>query len=167
MDIATKSELAERAFQLDRKIDKCLLNIRDNFLELGEIAYKLKQNKMYKLVCPEAKTWDHYISLRFTGIKRAQLDNYSAVSSSLGFYLKDRDVKITRAIDILRIVKDLPEPEQKAKIAELIESAETLPKSGWESAVAVETGKVPPDGCEHLEQDNWSRCKNCGRFFKL
>jgi hypothetical protein len=61
----------------------------------------------------------------------------------------------------------LPAEEQEGKIRELIESAEVLPKEGWDSTIAVETGKTPPDICEHFEMENWSRCKKCFKFFKL
>ena len=167
MEITTKQELAEEAFELDRKIDKCLLNIRDNFLELGEIAAKLKQGKMYRLVCPEARSWEHYISLRFSGIKRASLDNYAKVFNTIGEYIKDKDIKINRAIDIARIVGGLPEPERKAKIDKLITDAEVLPKQGWGDVVRIENNKRPSDECSHDNLENWQKCKRCSKWFKL
>jgi hypothetical protein len=167
MDIQLKQELAAEAFELDRKLSKCLLNIRDNYFELGEVAWKLKQHKRYKLVEPEAKSWEHFISLKFAGISRASLDNYSQASKAIGLFVKDKDIPLNRALDITRIVNRLPEAEQEGKIRELIESAEVLPKEGWDSTIAVETGKTPPDICEHLEMENWQRCKKCFKFFKL
>lgn len=178
MDIQLKQELAAEAFELDRKLSKCLLNIRDNFLELGEIAWELKRGKLYRLIESEAKSWEHFISLRIVGIKRASLDNYARTSQTLRPYLtvkmedgtiKKRDIKLNRALDITRIVNRLPEAEQEGKIRELIESAEVLPKIGWDDTVKSENGRLPSDECEHLEQEPWSRCKNpkCGKFFKL
>ena len=169
MEIATREELAEEAFELGKQLDACLLDMRNKCFELGEIANKLKQGKRYKMLEPEAKNWEHFISLRFAGIKRASLDNYAQVSKSIGIFIKDRDIKLNRALDITRIVNRLPEPEREQKISELIESAETLPPSGWSDTVKVENGRLPSDECEHLEQEPWSRCKNpkCGKFFKL
>ncbi len=167
MDIATREELAEEAFELDKKLSKCLLNIRDNYLELGMVAWKLKQHKRYKLVEPEARSWEHFISLKFAGISRASLDNYSQVALTIGDEIGNKDIPLNRALDITRIVNKLPIDEQKGKIEELIASAEVLPKIGWDSTVREESGKLPPDKCEHLRQEPWSRCKDCQRFFKL
>jgi hypothetical protein len=167
MDIQLKQELAAEAFELDRKLSKCLLNIRDNYLELGMVAWKLKQHKRYKLVEPEARSWEHFISLKFAGISRASLDNYSQVALTIGDEIGSRDIPLNRALDITRIVNRLPAEEQEGKIRELIESAEVLPKQGWDSAIAEESGKLPPDICSHERQENWSRCKDCHKFFKL
>lgn len=176
MDIQLKQELAAEAFELGRQLDNCLFNIRDNCFEIGRIVCILKQHKNYKILEPEAKSWEHFISLKFVGIKRASLDNYALASRILLPYLsveqedgttKKRDIPLNRALDITRIVNRLPEAEQEGKIRELIESAETLPKEGWDSTMAVETGKTPPDICEHLEMENWQRCKKCFKFFKL
>jgi hypothetical protein len=161
MDIATREELAEEAFELDRKIDKCLLNLRDNFLELGEIAYKLKQGKLYRLICPEAKTWEHFISLRFAGIKRGSLDNYAQAYKAIGEFIKDKDIKLNRALDITRIINRLPEAERKSKAVELIESAEVLPKQGWTDTIRVESGKRPSDDCTHENQISVIICTDC------
>ena len=167
MEITTKQEQAERAFQLQQNITTCLLNIRDNYLALGRYASELKKNKMYKLLMPDAESWEYFISKQSWGIKRASLDNYAQVASTIGNEIEDRDIKLNRAIDITRIVGRLQEPERGSKIAELIESAETLPKSGWDDTVKVESGKTPSDMCDHENLESWSRCKNCGKFIKL
>ena len=169
MDIATREELAEEAFELGQQLDICLLNVRDNCFKLGEIAWKLKQHKAYKILEPEAKSWEHFISLKFAGMKRASLDNYAQAYKAIGEFIKDKDIKLNRALDITRIINRLPEAERKSKAVELIESAEVLPKIGWDDTVKKESGRLPSDECEHLEQEKWSRCANprCGKFFKL
>ena len=167
MDIATKSELAERAFQLQQNITVCLLNIRDNYLELGRYASELKAGKLYKLLMPEATSWEMYVNAQSWGIKRGQIDNYTQVALTIGDEIGNRDIPLNRAIDITRIVGRLQEPERGSKIAELIESAETLPKQGWIDTIRVESGKAPSDMCDHENLESWSRCKDCGKFFKL
>ena len=167
MEIITKQEQAERAFYLLQEIDKCFVSIRFHYVRAGRCALELKKNKMYKLMMPEAENWSHFVSLQNWGVNRAQIDSYGLIAETIGDAIIDRDIKLNRAIDITRIVGKLQEPERGSKIAELIESAETLPKEGWDNAVKVESGKLPTDECSHEILENWSRCKNCGKFFKL
>jgi len=167
MDIELKQEIAERAFQLEQRLSLCLLNIRNDYLELGKVASELKAGKLYKVVCPEAKTWSHYITLRFDGISRASLDNYGLVARLLGNDIADRDIPLGRAIDIARVISHIPKDEVEDTKAELIESAATLPKEGWENTLRVARGQMPSDVCEHEETELWKKCcvkGGCGKF---
>ena len=168
MDIELKQELAERAFFLEKNITDCLLNIRNNYLQLGRYASELKAGKMYKLLVPEAKNWEHYLSAKGWGLKRASIDNFSQVASMIGNEIGNRDIKLNRALDITRIASKLPEENRKEKILELVDSAEHLTPEGWKSAIREINGQVPPDSCDHSEgMESWSRCKKCDKFFKL
>jgi len=164
-----KTELAEKAFGLEQRMNKCLVAIRENYLELGLVASQLKAGKLYKLVTPEALNWEHYISLKIVGLKRGQLDNYSYVAKTIGNLIKDRNIDITRALDISRIVRSLPEPEREAKAKELIESAETLPKSGWIDTLREIRGLTASDCCEHPadKQTMYNHCEICGKWNKI
>jgi len=166
MEIELKSEVAERAWNLEQRLSKCLLNLRNNYLELGDVASKLKAGKLYKIVCPEALNWPHYISLRFDGIGRASLDNYSLVSRLLGNDIADKDIPLGRAIDIARVISHIPADEVEDTKAGLIESAATLPKQGWEDCIKVVKGQTPTDECEHEEWESWNRCKKCSKWVK-
>jgi len=166
MEIETKTELAKRAFFLNENIKTCILNIRDNYLELGMYAAELKKGKLYKLIEPEAKTWEHYISLQNWGLKRAQVDNYSQIALLIGDEISGRDIPLNRAIDITRVVSKLPAEEQKQAIDDLVEGSETLPKSGWDDCIRELSGKITTDCCEHNELEIFNKCKVCGKWFK-
>jgi len=169
MEIELKSELAERAWNLEQRLSKCLLNLRNNYLELGDVASKLKAGKLYKIVCPEALNWPHYISLRFDGIGRASLDNYSLVSRLLGNDIADKDIPLNRAIDIARVIQNTPKEDiERTKIG-LIECAETLPKLGWQDTLREIRGLTASDCCEHPadKQTMYNHCEICGKWMKI
>jgi hypothetical protein len=173
MEIELKSELAERATYFEKEIKTCLVNIRINFLRLGVAAAWLKQGKRYKLNEPDAKNWRHYVALKMKGIEIAQLDNYADIAETIGDLLIDFDNKgkmidVTRALDITRVVRKLPEPEKTEKAKELIESAVSeITPSGWKDTITAMKGGVPKDECDHSETELWSKCAvkgGCGRF---
>ena len=166
MDVLSKSDIVDLAFALDKKIDECLLCIRDHYLELGEIAIELKKDKKYKLVMPEAEDWPHYVSMKMAGLKVAQIDNYGYIAKNIGSLIRGRDIKLNRALDITRLVRKLPGPEKEKAISELIESAETLPASGWRDVLRVMQGQTPSDECTHEETEIFTRCKKCNRWLK-
>jgi len=167
MEIELKSELAERAFQLDCNIKECRMNIRDNCLKIGLWASELKAGKLYKLLEPDAKNWEHFLQIRGWGIKRAQIDNYCQVAKLIGNDIADKDIPLNRAIDIARVISHIPKDEVEDTKAELIESAATLPKSGWDDTLVKMRGGVAKDECDHSETELWSKCcvkGGCGRF---
>jgi len=167
MEIQTREELAERAFQLDCNIKECRMNIRDNCLKIGMWASELKAGKLYKLLEPDAKNWEHFISIRGWGLKRASLDNYSLVAKTIGSDIADKDIPLNRAIDIARVISHIPKDEVEDTKADLIESAATLPKLGWEDTLRVAKGQMPSDICEHEETELWRKCcvkGGCGKF---
>jgi len=168
MEIELKQEIAERAFQLEQRLSSCLLNLRNDYLELGAIATELKAGKLYKVVCPEARNWPHYISIRFDGISRASLDNFALVAKMIGNDIADRDIPLNRAIDIARVISHIPSGEVEDTKAELIESAATLPKQAWQDTITELKGGVPTDICLHDgEFEMFQRCKKCNKWLKV
>ena len=169
MEIQTKSELSERAFFLYENIKRCFSNIRDNYLEAGLYCNELKRGKMYKLLMPEAKNWAHFVSVQDWGLGVAQLDNYGRAARLLGDVIESKDVPLNRAIDITRIVNKLPAGEVDKTIEELVESAATLPKSGWDDVCRIADGKTPSDVCMHEETEMWEKCcvkGGCGKWLR-
>ena len=164
MEIELKSELAERAWDLEQRLNQCLVAIRENYLELGLVASALKAGKLYKLVCPEAQNWAHFLGLKMTGLKKAQVDNYEYVAKTIGDYIKDHNVDITRAIDIARIVRALPAPEREDKARELIGSAEIMPPAAWKDTIRECKGMITSEECDHPEEFRKHKelCTKCG-----
>jgi len=164
MEIELKTELAEQAWSLEQRLIGCLINIRNNYLELGEIAADLKEDKKYKLVCPEARNWPHYLKIKVVGLKRAQLDNLADISKTIGVYIKDSEIDVTRALDITRIVRALPEPEREGKARELIGSAEIMPPAAWKDTIRECKGLIISEECDHPEEFRKHKelCTKCG-----
>jgi hypothetical protein len=164
MEIELKSELAERAWDLEQRLNQCLVAIRENYLELGLVASALKAGKLYKLVCPEAQNWPHYLSLKCVGLKRAQIDNLADISKTIGVYIKDSEIDVTRALDITRIVRALPAPEREDKARELIGSAEIMPPAAWKDTIRECKGMITSEECDHPEEFRKHKelCTKCG-----
>ena len=164
MEIELKSELAERAFWLEQRMIECRMVIRDKYLEFGLVASALKAGKLYKLVCPEAQNWPHYLSLKCVGLKRAQIDNLADISKTIGVYIKDSEIDVTRALDITRIVRALPAPEREDKARELIGSAEIMPPAAWKDTIRECKGMITSEECDHPEEFRKHKelCTKCG-----
>ena len=164
MELLTKSELAERAWLLNEGIKKCLVNIRDNYLALGCYAFELKHDKLYRLLDPDARTWEIFVSRQNWGLKRGSLDNYADVSVMIGEYLTGRDIDLNRALDITRIVRALPAPEREDKARELIGSAEIMPPAAWKDTIRECKGMITSEECDHPEEFRKHKelCTKCG-----
>jgi len=173
MQIELKSELAEQAAYFRQEIRTCIVNVRVSFLRLGVAAAWLKHKKRYRLVEPDAKNWRHYVAMEMKGIEIAQLDNYADIAETIGdliesFDKEGKNIDVTRALDITRVVRRLPEPEKTKKAKELIESAVSeITPSGWKDTITAMKGGVAKDECDHSETELWSKCcvkGGCGRF---
>ena len=169
MDIETEQDLAEQCYNLVAELKQKISSVTQNYMRIGdilELAFISKIYRHYDSVTmdknqDDRKTWAYFVSQACPfGVSMA--DHIRRVSREFKDSIGNREIPFNRLLEMLPVVNDTNRQELLDKAAD-----ETTTFESFRNDIRKIKGQVTTDGCEHLEQDNWSRCKTCGKFFKI
>lgn len=150
---------------LAEKVESILSEIREldgqavqSYVKAGMLWDALKTSKAYRPV-----SWSEWLKGHGYAVSTVNLSRRCA-SLILTGGVDPQTLTCTpsRLQEIVRLrLKD------KDKAVELVHSANTLPLIGWQDTIRAIKGDKTTDTCGHEgEQENWLRCKACGKFHK-
>ena len=141
IDIKDLTE-AERTQFLDRAIEvlkQAQLKIDQMYWKVGEIAWIIKSNKLYK----KQGTWEEFVEALDIGISYGELDHYIRVFRTYPATVKDeRRIKFTRLLSGIPYVKE-------NNMEEFLDKAEQCSDRGFKDVILEFQNKEPSDKCLH------------------
>lgn len=134
-----------------------------DIVSIGKIWCEIHDNKLWKYSGnPECTTFRDFC-------EKECMRSHTTVYSFMEIFRKFGGLLLEGvALDHTRLIRALPYVKTEEQAKEWVSKAATLNKVDYEDFLREAQGKLPTDTCLHPEnqQENWQRCKVCGKFRK-
>ncbi len=152
---------SEDIFAIYKMCKGAIAEERRAYLKIGAYLSILCSNKNYKKLAEHINSKSDLF--KELGISRSMGYNYIKTWERFGEYILNSGLDIChlRLIQLLPIVKDTKE------IPAWLDKAAHQSLDDFKSEIKIAKGLPDYLECEHKEQETFSRCKRCGKWFKV
>lgn len=151
----------DEVFNMVETLKESVKMIELNSLKIGALLSDIKDRKLYLQYADHTRSMNDFLTEIDLGIKESQANHLIRIYRTFGAQLEARCIPMKRLLLIHPLVKDDP-----GQIDHWLSQAESLPLSGLLAAVQAAKGLIPHDVCDHPELDRYTRCRQCGKWFK-
>ncbi len=158
--MVTKKELATRCSKETDKIVALVQTITKNYVEIGRILTKIRDEGIFHGAGSHVKTFDDY--LVDIGMRRTTAYNCIAIFERFFPFFK-RDIP-----DYTRLVHALPLVKKDPKTAEeWADKALHLKTTDYYEELQTARGKASRTECKHGASEIVTRCVECGKILQV
>lgn len=153
----------ERNLMCFRLIQEGRLEIKNttqSYMKFGQILDHLLAKGLWKHYRQGIASRSEFVKEAFN-ISVSMCEHIRRISRTFRDVIGDRTIPFYRLLEAKTIVND-------SNVAEVLDKAENLSHTDWETEIKVWKGKPDRDLCAHLEVELWQRCKNplCGKWLR-